>query len=203
MSSFLDKLKKNMEFEETSEEATSSIEKRSVKFEEQKTSVELELKKKPLEQTTKEVKEIKKIKVENEKPSDPESLVNPKSMNNKKNLKAEKEKWFKKEGQLTIDVYQTETDLIIQTAIAGVSPDDLEITMERDIVIIKGIREKPFNEKKDYFIQECYWGPFSRKIILPVEIDPNRTEAIMQEGILTIRMPKTLKDKKRRIEIRT
>ncbi len=113
-----------------------------------------------------------------------------------------KEKWFEPEGQLAVDVYQTENDLVIQSAIAGIKPENLDISMERDVITIKGIREKPFEEKGDYFSQECYWGPFSRKIILPVEVDPNRATAEMKEGILTIRIPKILREKKRKIVVK-
>ena len=113
-----------------------------------------------------------------------------------------KEKWFEAEGELAIDVYQTETDLVIQSAIAGVKPEDLDITLERDILTVRGVRQKPFEETGDYFTQECYWGPFSREVILPVEVDPDRAEASMKDGILTIRIPKILREKKRRIKVR-
>lgn len=105
-------------------------------------------------------------------------------------------------GQLGIDVYQTATNLVIQSAIAGVRTENLEISLERDVVTIKGIREKPFQEDGDYFTQECYWGPFSRQVIMPVEVDPDRAEATMKEGILTIRIPKILREKKRTIKVR-
>ncbi len=113
--------------------------------------------------------------------------------------KENKEKWFEPEGQLAIDVFQTENDLIIQSAIAGVKPESLDISMEKDIIIIKGIRKKSFEENGDYFAQECFWGPFSREVILPAEVDPNRAKAEMKEGILTIKIPKILREKKRRI----
>lgn len=113
----------------------------------------------------------------------------------------QQEKWFKPEGQLAIDIYQTETDLVIQSAIAGVKPDSLDITMEKDVITIRGSREKPFEESGDFFTQECFWGPFSREIILPAEIDPNKARAEMKEGILTIRIPKMLREKKRKIVI--
>ena len=106
------------------------------------------------------------------------------------------------EGQLAIDIYQTEQDLVIQSAIAGVKPENLDISMEKDIIRIKGSREKPFEEKGDYFSQECFWGLFSREIILPAEIDPERAMAEMKNGILTIRIPKILREKKRRIVVR-
>jgi len=112
------------------------------------------------------------------------------------------EKWFEAEGELAIDVYQTDDDLVIQSAIAGVKPEDLDITLERDIITVKGSREKPYEETGDYFTQECFWGPFSREVILPVEVDPDRAEAAMKDGILTIRLPKILREKKRKIKIR-
>ena len=113
-----------------------------------------------------------------------------------------KEEWFDPEGELAIDVYQTEGELVIQSAIAGVKPEDLDISMERDIIAIKGSRKKPFEEEGDYFTQECYWGPFSREIILPTEVDPERIEAVMKDGILTIRIPKILREKLRKIKVR-
>ena len=133
--------------------------------------------------------ELPAEKVEEKKPAEAPAL-------------AGKEKWFETEGELAIDVYQTESHLVIQSAIAGVKPEDLDISMERDIITIKGIRQKPFEESGDYFTQECYWGPFSREVILPVEVDPDRAEATMKDGILTIRIPKILREKKRRIKVR-
>lgn len=115
-----------------------------------------------------------------------------------------KEEWFEQEGELAVDIYQTENKLIIQTAVAGIKPEDLDITIERDIITIKGVRRNPFDvsEKKDYFIQECYWGAFSRKIILPVEINPDNAEAIMKDGVLTIHLSKISREKKRKIEVK-
>ena len=117
--------------------------------------------------------------------------------------KNNKEKWFEAEGQLAVDVYQTDEELIIQSAIAGVKPEELDITTQGDVVIIKGVREKPAEEENgNYFYQECYWGPFSRQIILPVEADPARSKATIKEGILTIRMPKIEKEKEKKIAVK-
>jgi HSP20 family molecular chaperone IbpA len=113
-------------------------------------------------------------------------------------------KWLETEGQLAVDVFQTEDDLVIQSTIAGVRGDDLDIAIEGDKVTIRGKREKPTKDEKiNYFYQECYWGPFSREIILPVEIDPSRATALFKEGVLIIRMPKIAREKKRKIAIRT
>jgi len=120
------------------------------------------------------------------------------------NKKNQGEKWFETEGQLAVDVFQTEGELIVQSTIAGVRSDDLDIAIEGDKVTIRGRRGRPTKDEKiNYFYQECYWGPFSREIILPVEIDPSRASALFKEGVLIIRMPKIEKEKKRKITIRT
>ena len=117
-------------------------------------------------------------------------------------IKTEDKKWPEPEGQLAIDVYQTDGELVIQSTIAGIKPEDLDITVQEDTVIIRGKREKIGTEEKNYFYQECYWGPFSREIILPVEADASRAEASMKEGVLTIRIPKIVREKKKKIIVK-
>ncbi len=115
----------------------------------------------------------------------------------------EKEDWLESEGQLAVDVFQTENELVIQAPIAGIKVDDIDIIIEEEVVTIKGARKNPFAEKPTgYFIQECWWGPFSRKIILPLDADSARADASMKEGILTIRIPKIIREKKRKVSIR-
>ncbi|MCL5017233.1 MAG: Hsp20/alpha crystallin family protein [Patescibacteria group bacterium] len=95
------------------------------------------------------------------------------------------------EGQLTIDVYQNNKEIVIESTIAGVKPEDLDIAITNEKVTIRGKREK--NEKikdEDYFYQECYWGRFSREIILPQEIDADKAVASLKNGILMIHLPK-------------
>ncbi len=107
------------------------------------------------------------------------------------------------EGQLAVDVYQTDTELIIRSTIAGVKPEDLDISIESDTVLIRGNRtQSAESAEKNYFYQECYWGPFSRQIIMPEETDPSRAEASMKEGVLTIRIPKIERKKKRKIAVK-
>ena len=104
---------------------------------------------------------------------------------------------------MAVDVYQTEEEIVIQSTIAGIKPESLDISVENDVVTIRGIRERSEEDgERDYFYQECYWGPFSRKIILPEETDPSRTDATMKEGVLTIRIPKIQKQKKRKILVK-
>ena len=118
--------------------------------------------------------------------------------------KNEKEQeWLEPEGQLAVDVYQTEGELVIQAAIAGIKTEDLDVLIEEDVLTIKGKRNNPIQAAAaDYFIQECYWGSFSRKIILPVEVDASRTDAAMKEGILTISIPKIQREKKKKVTIK-
>lgn len=121
----------------------------------------------------------------------------------KTNGKKEEKEWFEPEGELAVDVYQTDQEIVVQSTVAGVSPDDLDINIENDVVTISGTRNNPNpEEEKNYFYQECYWGPFSRQIILPEEVDVNRIEAILKDGIFTLRLPKMERQKLRKIKIR-
>ena len=107
------------------------------------------------------------------------------------------------EGQLTIDVYQTENDIIIKSTIAGIKPEDLDVSINNDMVTIRGERKLDEEvEEKNYYYQECYWGKFSRSVILPVDVLADKIEASMKNGILTIRMPKADKSKAKKIQVR-
>lgn len=120
----------------------------------------------------------------------------------KEKLKPPQIKRGEAEGQLALDVYETEADFVIQSTIAGVKAKDLEISIEKDIVIIRGNRPQPkTEEEKKYLYQECYWGPFSRKLILPSEVDESRAKATMKDGLLTLRIPKIKPHKRTKIII--
>lgn len=107
------------------------------------------------------------------------------------------------EGQLTIDVYQTSSSIIVESALAGVNPEELDIAITADSVSIRGKREKIERvEEKDYLYQECYWGRFSRSIILPQEIDPDRAQASLKNGVLKIVLPKLNKQKTKKLKIK-
>jgi HSP20 family protein len=107
------------------------------------------------------------------------------------------------EGQLTIDVYQTDDEVIIKSTIAGVKPEDLDVSINNDMVTIKGERKQEDEVSMDnYYYQECYWGLFSRSVILPVEIIADKAEAIMKNGILTLKLPKADTTKTRKIQVR-
>ena len=107
------------------------------------------------------------------------------------------------EGHLTIDVYQNDENIVIESTIAGVNVDDLDISITPESVTIKGKREKKEKVKKDdYLYQECFWGKFSRSIILPQEIDPDKSQASLKEGILKIVLPKVHKTKSKKVRVK-
>jgi len=106
------------------------------------------------------------------------------------------------EGELAVDLYQNEKELVIRSAIAGVKAEKLDVLIEGDVIVISGNREEPEEKEKcEYFSRECYFGPFSRKIISPVEIDSSRAKATMKEGVLIIRIPKIQRAKKVKVEV--
>ncbi len=108
------------------------------------------------------------------------------------------------EGQLSVDVYQNETSIIIKSTIAGVSPEDIDISIDNDMLTIRGERRHDEKvEEDDYFYQECYWGAFSRSIILPVEVKAEEVEATLKNGVLTIRLPKAKKSRSVSIKVNT
>jgi HSP20 family molecular chaperone IbpA len=108
------------------------------------------------------------------------------------------------EGQLTIDVYQTPTEIIIESAVAGVQPEDLDVNVTTDSISIKGKRRREKQIKdEDYFYQECYWGRFSRSVILPQEVDPDNSTVSFKNGILIIRLPKLNRKRTKKLKIKT
>ena len=107
------------------------------------------------------------------------------------------------EGQLTIDVYQTDAEVVIKSTIAGVKPEDLDVSINNDMVTIKGERKNEEVVSGDnYYYQECYWGHFSRSVVLPIDIISDKAEAALKNGILTIRLPKADTTKIKRIQVR-
>ena len=110
--------------------------------------------------------------------------------------------WFEPEGELAVDVYETENDVVIQSALAGVRPEELDIAVENDVVTIRGVRKNPnVKEQKRYLHEECFWGPFSRQIFLPEEVDLKNVEAQMGGGVLTLRLPKLKGEKTKQVKI--
>ncbi|MEI6316851.1 MAG: Hsp20/alpha crystallin family protein [bacterium] len=108
------------------------------------------------------------------------------------------------DGELALDVYQTPSEVIVQTFVAGVKPEDLEINITRDMLTLRGKRvESKTVKEDDYFSKELYWGSFSRTVSLPQEVEPEEAEAIERHGLLTIRLPKIDKNKKSHLKVKS
>ena len=117
--------------------------------------------------------------------------------------KKDNDSFMEVEGKLTIDVYQTPAEIVVESAIAGVKPEDMDISVSSDSITIKG--ERKHEEKIDeenYFYQECYWGRFSRSVILPEEVDPDSATVNFKNGVLTVKLPKMSKKKTKKLKLK-
>lgn len=107
------------------------------------------------------------------------------------------------EGQLAVDVYETTSAIIVESIIGGVNPNDINVSVSNNVLTIKGVREKSADaeENINYFVSECFWGPFSRSIILPCEVDADTIKAAIKKGVLKITLPKLVGSKTKKIII--
>lgn len=107
------------------------------------------------------------------------------------------------EGQLALDVYQTKTHIVVVAPIAGVKMADIKVSITEDVLSIKGKRQLEFDiPDHDYFTQECFWGDFSRSIVLPAAVDPNKINASFKDAVLKITIPKTERTKTKVVRIK-
>ncbi len=107
-------------------------------------------------------------------------------------------------GELAVDVYQTPTHIIIKAMIAGVRPEDLDVSITRDMVTVRGKRERHTEGTAgDFFFQELYWGSFSRTISLPQEVEIEDAEASEKHGLLIIRLPKLDKGRQAKLKVKS
>jgi HSP20 family protein len=108
------------------------------------------------------------------------------------------------EGELPVDMYQTNDAIIIKALVAGVSPTDLDISITRDMVTIRGVREE-YQETNDdnYFHRELFWGGFTRTLVLPEEVVIDEAEAQEKHGMLEIRLPKLDKHRSTQLKVRS
>jgi HSP20 family molecular chaperone IbpA len=108
------------------------------------------------------------------------------------------------EGELSVDVYQTGTEIIIEAMVAGVKPEDLHLSITRDMVTIKGRRDGNTQvSHDDYFYKELYWGTFTRTILLPHEVEIEEAEAVEKHGLLIIRLPKVDKARQTKLKVKS
>lgn len=106
------------------------------------------------------------------------------------------------EGQLSIDVYQTPDKLVVKSTIAGVKPENIDISINNDMLTIRGKRfSREEISEENYLIKECYWGGFSRSVILPVEVEAEKVEASLDNGVLTVILPKAKSAKQFSIKV--
>lgn len=106
-------------------------------------------------------------------------------------------------GQLSVDIYQTDKEIVILAPIAGVTKDDVTLEITDDVLVIRG--ERPMREQIDednYYTRECFWGGFSRAIVLPEEADTRNISAEFENNVLEIRIPKGEKEKTKIIKIK-
>jgi HSP20 family protein len=203
MMSFFDKLRNSVGIEEEDQDTDSIPEEQEEQEEKEEKSKKKDNKKKEKAEKKKKIaikveesdkEEEEEVEVRNEEESE-ESQED-------EAIQEKKEDWFEPEGELAVDVYNTEDTIAIRSTIAGVKPEDLDVSIENDVVTITGERKsEEVVEEKDFFYKECYWGSFSRQIILPEEIDPSKAEASMKDGIFTLRLPKLKRQQARKIRV--
>lgn len=139
------------------------------------------------------------VSMEEEYEEKPKNTQNGKDKKNNNWIEEENE-----EAELAVDVYQTATDIVVQTMVAGVKPEDIDLTIARDMITISGKREEHRNiDENNYFTKELYWGKFSRTISLPQEVEPEEVEATERHGLLTIKLQKVDKEKKNSVKVRS
>lgn len=105
-------------------------------------------------------------------------------------------------GQLAVDVYETEEELVIKARTAGVNKDDLDVSISEGILTISGtLSSGDDSEANNWHIQECYWGEFSRTLALPLAVKEDEAKAALKDGVLTISFPKVVQEQAKKIQI--
>ena len=107
------------------------------------------------------------------------------------------------DAQLSIDMYQNPAEIIIQAMVAGVRPEDLDVSITQDMVTIKGRRAYQHQVTEDnFYYRELYWGTFTRSILLPQEVDAEEAQATIKHGVLNIRLPKLDKARIQKLKVK-
>ncbi len=107
------------------------------------------------------------------------------------------ESWLTaEEGRLAVDVYETDHELILKSAIAGVRTEHLEVFVHNDMLTVRGRRTEETEHGAKPLVRECHWGSFSRSVILPTEVDVDHISAALKDGVLTVRLPKIERSRK-------
>jgi HSP20 family protein len=105
-------------------------------------------------------------------------------------------------GQLAVDVYETKEKLMVKGRVAGVNKSDLDVSISDNTLTVKGTLNAGNEDGvENYFLQECYWGEFSRSLVLPVPVKEDEIEAVLKDGVLTISFSKLKQDTVKKIEV--
>lgn len=105
-------------------------------------------------------------------------------------------------GQLAVDVYETKEKLVVKGRVAGVNKSDLDVSIADNTLSIRGtLSAGNEDDVENYFVQECYWGEFSRSIALPVPVKEDEIEAVLKDGVLTISFTKVKQDSVKKIQV--
>ncbi len=105
-------------------------------------------------------------------------------------------------GQLAVDVYETKEKLVVKGRVAGVNKNELDVSISDNTLTVKGtLSAGSENDVENYFLQECYWGEFSRSIVLPVPVKEDEIEAVLKDGVLTISFAKQKQDTIKKIQV--
>lgn len=104
-------------------------------------------------------------------------------------------------GKLAVDFYRKDQELKIVAPIAGVNPEQLDISINNEMLVIKGRREKPYSQTDKTYCEECYWGPFVRKVMLPQDVKQEEISATKEGEILTITLPLTREESNKKIKV--
>lgn len=94
------------------------------------------------------------------------------------------------EGQLAVDIFETETELVVVATMAGTRTEDIELHLQNDFLTIRGVRQPPLSSVARVFYEECYWGRFSRTIVLPVDVASDLARSEYKNGVLVVFLPK-------------
>jgi len=122
----------------------------------------------------------------------------------KKQIAPKNNEWLSDEriGEPSIDAYETNNEVVIVSPIGGINAKDIEISFADDMLIIKGKRENMETKEEDnYFCQECFWGSFVKKVLIPKEVEVSKAKAVVKNGILTLTIPKKKSEEKKEIKI--
>lgn len=95
------------------------------------------------------------------------------------------------EGQLAVDVFETEESLVVVATMAGTKPEDIELHLQNDFLTIRGTRHSPVVGAARSFFEECYWGKFSRTIVLPMDVKSDSAHSEYKNGVLTVTLQKS------------